>query len=91
MSEQRFYLVLVEDHDFETLAYLFSNKQAATNKARKIAQTFSAETHFYEECDYTETSDRIEFPPGEWLFYAEYSKIGDCVRVVPIILDANIH
>ena len=91
MSEQRFYLVLVEDHDFETLAYLFSSKESATNKARKIAQTFSAETHFYEESDYTEKSNSIEFPPGEWFFYAEYSKIGDSVRVVPIILDANIH
>jgi hypothetical protein len=73
VKDLKVFIVIVEDRHCDVLAYPFFDKDAAINEAKRIAKQY-ASNDFYEEHDYGR---------GEgWLFYANYSVEGDCVRVI---------
>ena len=75
------YIVIVEDRHCDVITYPFTDKYEAVSEAKRIAKEYCRYPEDYQEHDYGRDSG--------WLFYANYSCEGDCVRVVTAELDKS--
>lgn len=80
MSE--IYIVIVKDRHTDTMVYPFSSAEKSISEARRIAKEYCLGPEDYEEHDYGKDVG--------WLFFANYSREGDHVRVVKAVMDKKI-
>ena len=73
------YIVIVEDRHTDAQVRPFSTAAKAIAEAVKIGKAGARSPRDYQE--------RPDLADDEWLFFAQYSGEGDCVRVVKAELD----
>ena len=73
------YIVIVEDRHTDAQVRPFSTAAKAIHEAIKIGKAGARSPEDYQQ--------RPDLADDEWLFFAQYSGEGDCVRVVKAELD----
>ena len=82
------YLVIIEDRHMDTEVLLFSTLEMAMANAQQYLETFPnrAESVRPEDARMSEE----DLAEAGWLFFECYSTEGDCVRIMPRELDAQV-
>ena len=74
---EKVYVVILEDRHLDVGVFVFSNKDKAIDWAR-----IEARKCCHHEADYKETEVTSRMQLDGWVFAADYSCEGDCIRVV---------
>lgn len=73
------YILVLEDKHIDVAVHPFTDKDTAISNAKHLAKKYAREEGDYEEHDYGRNEG--------WVFFAQYSFEGDCVRVVEVEMD----
>lgn len=79
------YIVMIEDRHYDTEAHPFSTPERALDFAKAyLADHADSAAHVDPEDASMSAEDLTEVG---WLFYAQYSVEGDCIWVLPKVID----
>lgn len=81
------YVVIVEDRHCDTTAHLFSTPEKALAYAQRVLDDHADSARLVDPADARMSAADLQ--AAGWLFYGCYSTHGDCVWVLPAVVDAD--